>query len=85
MDFMDFVDQIGELKNTIYSLKAAAVAFAGRYTQGNDESNLLSVKIDPETFCYLFQIITDLIQDSKDKVTDLTKAADRILEGSEKK
>ena len=78
MNPMDMVDQISELKNTICSLKAVAVAFSRSYTEGTPEANLLAVQIDPENYCYLFHVITDQISEAKDRVTALEAAADKL-------
>ena len=79
MNTMDMVDQISELKNTICSLKAVAVAFSRSYTEGTPDANLLAVQIDPENYCYLFHVITDQISEAKDKVEKLEAAADTLF------
>lgn len=76
---MDMVDQISELKNTICSLKAVAVAFARSYTEGTPEANLLAVQIDPENYSYLFHVITEQICEAQEKVTALQNAADTFI------
>ena len=77
MKNMDMMDQISELKNTINSLKAVAVAFARSYTEGTPEQNLLAVQIDPENYCYLFHVITDQICEAKQKVEELEAEAEK--------
>ena len=78
MNPMDMVDQISELKNTLCSLKAVAVAFSRSYTEGTPDANLLAVQIDPENYCYLFHVITDQISTAKDQITALEAAADKL-------
>ena len=84
MDIMDIIDQIGDLKNTICSLKAVAGAFSNRYTEGTQENNLLAVQVNPEDYTYLFYTITGLICSAKDQICNLETAADRLLEEGSK-
>ena len=76
---MDMVDQISELKNTICSLKAVAVAFSRSYTEGTPDANLLAVQIDPENYSYLFHVITEQICEAQKKVMALQNAADTFI------
>ena len=78
MKNMDMMDQISELKNTINSLKAVAVAFSRCYTEGTPENNLLAVQIDPENYVYLFHVITDQICEAKQKAEELEAAAEEL-------
>lgn len=79
MEIMEMVDQIAELKNTILSLKAVAGAFSHSYTEGLPESNILSIQVDPDNYCYLFHVMTELIGEAKDKATALEAAADELF------
>mgnify|MGYP006896801582 CR=1 FL=1 len=86
MDFLDIMDQISELKHTVYSLKAVAGAFSNRYTEGNTESNILAINTSPEDYTYLFYTLTGIISEAKDKICDLETAADKFQdEGSKTK
>ena len=76
MKNIKLADQISELKTTICSLKAVATAFDRSYTEGTPQQNIVAVQIDQENYCYLFNVITDLIADAKDKVTDLEATID---------
>lgn len=75
---MDMVDQISELKNTLCSLKAVAVAFSRSYTEGTPEANLLEIQIDPNTYCYLFHVMTDQICEALDKAETLEKTVETL-------
>lgn len=78
MENMDIMDQISELKNTINSLKAVAVAFSRSYTEGTPDANLLAVQIDPENYCYLFHVITDQICEAKQAAEKLEATAEEL-------
>lgn len=78
MENMDIMDQISELKNTINSLKAVAVAFARSYTEGTPEANLLAVQTDEEVFSDLFRVITDQIFEAKQAAEALEAAAEKL-------
>ena len=75
---MEIMDQISELKLTINSLKAVAVAFARTYTQGLPDANLLAVKVDQETYSDLFRVIVDQISEAKQKAEELEAAAEKL-------
>ena len=86
MDFLDIMDQINELKHTVYSLKAVAGAFSNEYMEGNIENNIRAINVNPEGYTYLFYTLTGLISEAKDKICDLETAADKFQdEGSKNK
>lgn len=81
MDIMEIIDQIGDLKNAIYSLNATINAFGKQFTERTEKDNLLAVQMNPEDYSYLFFTITGLACDAKAKILDLENAADRLFDG----
>ena len=76
---MNLVDQISELKNTILSLKAVAASFSHSYTEGMPDSNILSIKVDPDNYTYLFSVILGQICEAKQRVEELNAAAEEMF------
>ena len=77
MDTFELQTQASELKHTVLTLKAISNSFFNQFVVGTERDNIIAVTAQPETYCYLYRAMTDLIFDAQKKAVALEAALER--------
>lgn len=78
-EVFEIIDGVSNLTTAAHNLKAVTIAFAETFTEDFSGADIEAIKQRPEHFCYLFNVLRDLVYTVEEQAAALDDMGDEYL------